>query len=90
MGAVKQFRISSSLRARSYNLLTRYDPSDLAYTLGGSLYDRMNKMTTAIAAAHSKKEAADLKRKKDCYHKAASRFLATAKALKMMEMQYLL
>jgi hypothetical protein len=50
----------------------------------------MNKMTTAIAAAHSKKEAADLKRKKDCYHKAASRFLATAKALKMMEMQYLL
>lgn len=90
MGTVKQFRLSTSLRTKAYELLTRYEPSDLAYTLGGALYDRMNKMTTAIAAAHSKKEAQELKRKKDCYQKAANRFLATSKSLKMMEMQYLL
>jgi hypothetical protein len=89
MGAVKQFRFSASLREKAFDLLTRYDPSDLSYTLAASLYDRYNKMLADYSHAHSKEKANEIKRKKECYMKAAKRFIATAKSLKMLEMEYL-
>lgn len=64
-----------------------YDPSDFAYTLAGSLWDRSNKILTT--KPHDKLEAKRLVQKKQCYDKAAKRFLALAKSLKMLEMQYL-
>jgi hypothetical protein len=89
MGAVKQFRFSTSLREKAFELLTRYDPSDLSYTMAAALYDRYNKMTVDYAQAHSKEKAAEIKRKRDCYMKAAKRFVTTSKSLKMLEMEYL-
>jgi hypothetical protein len=87
MGTVKNFRISTSLRTKAYELLSRYEPSDLAYTIGGSLYDRSNKMLST--PPHSKEHGEELRRKKECYMKAAKRFLSIAKSLKLLEMQYL-
>jgi hypothetical protein len=88
MGAVKNFRMSTSLRSKVYDLLSRYDPSDISYTIGGAIYDRMNKMQVSSVTADSAKERSELKKKKDCYFKAAKRFLSTAQSLKMLEMQY--
>jgi hypothetical protein len=89
MGAVKQFRISASLREKARDLLTRYDPSDLSYTIAAALYDRYNKLTVDYSQAHSKEKAQEIKRKRDYYMKAAKRFITTAKSLKMLEMEYL-
>lgn len=84
---MKNFRISPSLREKGFELLSKYDPSDLAYTLVGSLWDRSNKILTS--KPHDKGEAQKLVAKKACYDKAAKRFLAMAKSLKLLEMQYL-
>lgn len=89
MSFTKQFKISASLRTRAFDLLTRYEPSDLVYTLGGAVYDRMNKLHAGSSQAHSKEQAKAMKRKKDCYFKAAKRLVAASRALKMLEMQYL-
>jgi hypothetical protein len=86
MSYVKQFRISASLREKGFDLLTRYNPSDLAYTLGASFYDRMNKLHAEKAHAHSKLEAREMERKEALYLKASKRFVAMAKSLKMLEM----
>lgn len=88
MGTVKNFRMSTSLRQKTFDLLSRYDPSDIAYTIGGAIYDRMNKMQVTANSATSTNERKELKKKKDCYFKAAKRFLNTAQSLKMLEMQY--
>jgi len=89
MSYVKQFRLSASLRTKGYDLLSRYEPSDLVYTLGGAVYDRMNKMQISGVQAHSKEAAREMKKKKDYYFKAAKRLVAAARSLKMLEMQYL-
>ena len=87
MSVVKNFRISTSLRKKGFDLLTRYEPSDLAYTLGGSLYDRSKKMEALMGQnPHGKDHYRELKQKKDSYFKAAKRFLALSKTLKMLEM----
>lgn len=84
---MKDFRISPSLRAKVFDLLSKYDPSDIAYTIVGATWDKGNKQL--LAKPHDKEEAKKLKNRKLCYDKAARRFLATAKSLKLMEMQYL-
>lgn len=84
---MKDFRISPSLREKVYDLLGKYDPSDIAYTIVGSVWDKSNK--TLLSKPHDKDEAKKLVNRKKCYDKAARRFLATAKSLKLMEMQYL-
>ena len=86
MGQVKQFKISTSFRTKGYELLSRYEPSDLIFTLGGSLFDRMNKMQTAIDHAHSKEQGIALTKKKAYLRKAALKIVALSKNLKMMEM----
>jgi hypothetical protein len=90
MSAVKQFRISTSLRSKGFELLSRYSPSDLAYTLGASIYDKMNKMQASMSGNPTSEEKKALKKKKDCYFKAAKRFVAVSQSLKLLEMQYLL
>jgi len=90
MGASKNFKLSTSLRQKVFDLLSRYEPSDISYTVGGAIYDRMNKMQTSYGQARNKEQARELKRRKDCYFKAAKKFVSAAQQLKMMEMQYLL
>jgi len=89
MGAVKQFKMSTSLRLKVFDLLSRYEPSDIAYTVGGAIYDRMNKLHAAYGQARNREQAKELKKRKDCYFKAAKRYVQAAQSLKLLEIQYL-
>jgi hypothetical protein len=49
----------------------------------------MNKMQASMSSSPTSAEKKALKRKKDCYFKAAKRFVSVAQSLKLLEMQYL-
>lgn len=89
MSIVKQYRISTSLREKIFDLLSRYEPSDIAYTMAAALYDKKNKMEISAAHSHSKEVHKEMKQKQNCYYKGAKRLIMTSKSLKMLELEYL-
>lgn len=88
MNQLKNLRISPSLRSKAFDLLSKYAPSDLAYTMGASIYDKMNKLQASMSGLPTSEEKRVLKNKKDCYFKAAKRFVTISQSLKLLEMQY--
>ena len=84
----RDFQISPSLREKVFTLLSKYEPSDISYTIGAALFDKYNRLMSNAGQAVTNADRKRIMEKKAMLHKAAKRFLANAKNLKLLEMQY--
>lgn len=84
MSYVKQYKLSPSLRHKVYSLLSQYEPSDILFSVGAGIVDKLNKCELAIATA-SAKDRARLRAHINFYSKSIKKILQTSKTLKLME-----
>ena len=89
MSYVKQYSVSKSLRDLSFSLLSRYEPSDILYTIGAAIYDKRSKLALKLGQGGLTSREKSLLRKKDqMLLKALRKIMKTTHELKTLEYSY--